>query len=97
PPPPGMVQPPFMPQPMGGQAIAPPPPPAPSGLGGVGTMPIAQPIPPPPPSSQRIAGAAPAAAPAAPSQPRQLTAEQNALKTKILERAENITSQNYFQ
>jgi hypothetical protein len=36
----------------------------------------------PPPASQR---------------PKQLTAEQNVLKTKILERAEAITSQNFFQ
>jgi len=58
-------------------------------------MPVAQaPAPPPPPSSQRMVGAAPEAAP---SQPRQLTAEQNALKTKILERADQITSQNFFQ
>lgn len=66
-------------------------------------------IPPPPPSSQRAmssppaatsSGAIPAAmpaAPAAPAQPKVLTAEQNALKTKILERAEQITAQNYFQ
>lgn len=40
--------------------------------------------PPPPASSQQAVGAA-------------LTAEQNALKLKILERAEQITSQNYFQ
>lgn len=87
PPPPGMVAQPLMPQPMPGA------PGTPSGLGGVGTMPVAQaPIPPPPPSSRGVS-----AAPPPPSQPRQLTAEQNALKTKILERAEQITAQNFFQ
>ena len=35
--------------------------------------------------------------PAGPPSSRPLTAEQNALKTKILERAEQITSQDYFQ
>jgi curved DNA-binding protein CbpA len=34
---------------------------------------------------------------APPASQRPLTAEQNALKTKILERAEQITSQDYFQ
>ncbi|MBX3207274.1 MAG: DnaJ domain-containing protein [Labilithrix sp.] len=34
---------------------------------------------------------------APPPSSRQLTAEQNALKTKILERADQITSQDYFQ
>ncbi|MBX3259729.1 MAG: DnaJ domain-containing protein [Labilithrix sp.] len=34
---------------------------------------------------------------APPSSSRQLTAEQNALKTKILERAEQINAQDYFQ
>ncbi len=52
-------------------------------------------IPPPPPSSRENVAANVPAAPA--SAPRQLTAEQNALKQKILERAEQITSQNYFQ
>jgi curved DNA-binding protein CbpA len=66
------------------------PPPAPAAM----TVPA---IPPPPavgagPSPS--AGAIPAAAP---SQPRQLTAEQSSLKQKILERAEQITSQNYYQ
>jgi len=35
--------------------------------------------------------------PAGPPSTRPLTAEQNALKTKILERADQITSQDYFQ
>ncbi len=52
-------------------------------------------IPPAPPSSQR--GVAAAAVPPAPASAPKLTAEQNALKQKILERAEQITSQNYFQ
>src|SRR5690606_13760248 len=39
----------------------------------------------------------PASAPASGSSGRALTAEQVTLKTKILERAEQITSQDYFQ
>lgn len=55
--------------------------------------------PPPPPSSQPLpapAASAPAIPAASPST-RELTVEQNSLKGKILERAENITGQNYFQ
>ena len=44
---------------------------------------------PPPPAATSSA--------APPPSTRPLTAEQNALKTKILERAEQITSQDYFQ
>lgn len=58
--------------------------------------------PPPPPSSQHgvvpappSSGSIPAAPGSSPGGP--LTAEQNALKMKILERAEQISSQNYFQ
>lgn len=66
------------------------PPPAPAAA--------APPIPPPPPMPAVPAASAPAIpVAAAPSQPKQLTAEQTSLKQKILERAEQITSQNYFQ
>ena len=44
-----------------------------------------------PPASSSSMSVAP------PSSSRQLTAEQNALKTKILERAEQINAQDYFQ
>lgn len=85
-PPPGMVSEPLMPQAMPGA------PGMPTGMG----MPGAQAIPPPPPSSQR-GPSAPPPPQSRPDQPRTLTAEQNALKMKILERADQITSQNYFQ
>jgi tetratricopeptide (TPR) repeat protein len=82
-------------------SLPPPPVPGPAPLPAMPAPPrapsvsgMAAVVPPAPPSSSRAASNAP---PAAPSQPRQLTAEQNALKTKILERAEQITSQNYFQ
>ncbi len=55
--------------------------------------------PPPPPPSQPLPapGASAPAVPVAASSTRELTVEQNALKGKILERAEAITGQNYFQ
>ena len=51
-------------------------------------------VPPPPPSD---APPPSGTVPSSPPSSRQLTAEQNALKTKILERADQITSQDYFQ
>jgi curved DNA-binding protein CbpA len=47
------------------------------------------------PTPEQAPAAAASVAP--PPSQRPLTAEQNALKTKILERAEQITSQDYFQ
>lgn len=84
------------------------PPAAPGGAFDIGSM-ITQTIrssmPPAAPESAPMPaitgpGAPPVVADAAgppPSSSRMLTAEQNALKTKILERAEQITSQDYFQ
>jgi tetratricopeptide (TPR) repeat protein len=47
-----------------------------------------------PPATSEVA---PSSSPSPPSSGAKLTAEQVTLKTKILERAEQITSQNYFQ
>jgi hypothetical protein len=59
---------------------------------------IASSMPPAAPSVPPIPSIPPAAsAPAEPASGRPLTAEQNALKAKILERAEQITSQDFFQ
>lgn len=49
------------------------------------------------PSVEMPAAAAAGASDAPPASVKPLTAEQNALKTKILERAETITGQDYFQ
>ena len=85
---------------------------APGGAFDIGSMIIdsiqksnAPPAMPSPGSAPKVPAAAkspaieppPAAADAAPASGRPLTAEQNALKQKIIERAETITSQDYFQ
>ena len=49
------------------------------------------------PQGIAVSEAPPSGSIPAPPSSRPLTAEQNALKTKILERAEQITSQDYFQ
>lgn len=84
-------------------AVAIPPPPAPSSMGAIpvaapsasamraasaGAVPVAPPV-----SAPAIAAAAP---PSAPGSQRELTAEQNALKSRIVEKAAAITSQNFF-
>ncbi len=99
------------PVPMPGQTPAVHPPAADGGLTDIGSMisltiqqsaaPPAMPSAPAAPVIPQAAQvpAAPPSAPPAEGEPagRALTAEQNALKTKILERADQITSQNYFQ
>lgn len=55
------------------------------------------PVSPPPSDPVMSVSVAPPPASASSSSGKALTAEQNALKTKILERAEQITTQDYFQ
>jgi hypothetical protein len=58
---------------------------------------VTAPVVPTPQVSPSPPEAAPASTPAGPVGGSVLTAEQNTLKNKILERSEQITSQNYFQ
>ncbi len=67
-------------------------------------LPVAAPsepkIPTPPPSAPPAKASTPgmaAVVPPSPASNRELTVEQNALKQKILERADGITAQNYFE